>query len=120
MNKRLISLRKKMGCKQGEFAEILGIAQAFLSEIEKGKKGFSLNLAVKLYSLGVNLNWLIGGEGEMFRSSGSIPSDLLISDLILVFRQLPENRQRLVLNYARDQKTLSDLSKNAENLPLDC
>ena len=38
MNKRLILLRKKMSYKQKEFAEILGVTQAFLSEIEKEKK----------------------------------------------------------------------------------
>ncbi|MBQ4438076.1 helix-turn-helix transcriptional regulator [bacterium] len=113
MNKRLILLRKKMSYKQKEFAEILGVTQAFLSEIEKEKKNVSLNIVVKLYSLGVNLNWLIGGEGEMFRTSNFVPSsDSLLSELLLIFKQLPDERKKLVLDYAIDQKTLSDLLKN--------
>ncbi len=111
MHNRLKSLRKKLGFNQGEFAEKLRISQTYYSEIERGSKGFSATVLLSLYALNVNLDWLIGGEGEMFRTSGYIPSDPLLSELILVFKQLPENRKKLVLNYAIDQKGLFDLLK---------
>ncbi len=111
MHNRLKLLRKNLGFSQAEFAEKLGISQTFLSDIEKGKKGFSANILLSLLRLNVNLDWFIGGEGEIFRSSGSDPSDPLLSDLIFAFKQLPENRKKLVLNYAIDQKDLSDFLK---------
>ena len=120
MHDRLKSLRKKLGFKQGEFAEKLGLSQTYYSEIEKGKKGFSATVLLSLYALNVNLDWLIGGDGEMFRTSGAVPSDPLLSNLVFVFQQLSEENKKLVLNYAIDQKDLQQYRKIAEKLPLDC
>ena len=119
MHNRLKSLRKKLGFKQGEFAEKLGLSQTYYSEVEKGKKGFSATVLLSLYALNVNLDWLIGGEGEMFRTSGSTPVDPLLSDLIFIFQQLSEENKKLVLKYAVDQKDLQQYRKIGEKLPLD-
>ncbi|MBR6409093.1 MAG: helix-turn-helix transcriptional regulator [Alphaproteobacteria bacterium] len=120
MHNRLKLLRKKIGVKQWEFAEKLGLSPTYYSEVEKGKKSFSATVLLSLYKLNVNLDWLIGGEGEMFRTSGSVPSDPLLSDLVFVFNQLSENSKKLVLNYAHDQKDLQEYRKIAQKVPLDC
>ncbi len=111
MHNRLKFLRKKMQLNQTEFADKLGISQTYYSDIERGLKGFSSTVLLSLYALNVNLDWLISGNGDMFRSSEAPSTDPLLSDLVSVFQQLPENRKKLILNYALDQKGLFDLLK---------
>ena len=100
-----------MGLTQAGFAEKLGISQTFLSDIEKGKKGFSANILLSLWRLDVNLDWFVGGEGSMFKTKSNqveIESfDLNVLDDIV--KQLPSKRQKMVLNYAEDQLELSKL-----------
>jgi len=115
MNNRLKSLRKKLDLTQAEFAEKLGISQTFLSDIEKGKKGFSASILLSLWRLNVNLDWFVGGEGNMFRTASR--NDTLINEIISILKTLPQDRQEFVLKVAQDQKNLSDL---LEKCRLDC
>lgn len=51
MNKgrnELVAKRKELGMTQEKLAETLGISQAHVSDIEKGKKKPSLQIAVKM------------------------------------------------------------------------
>ena len=63
---RVKALRKKLGFKQKEFAEILEISSSYLSEVEAGKTkpgyDFFLHLSARF---AVNFDWLLHGKGEM-------------------------------------------------------
>lgn len=111
MRNRLILLRENFSKKQSEFAKMLGITQAFLSEIEKGKRNLSLNILLRLSSLNVNLDWLITGEGSMFKEkSGQAETELFDFDLLnSIVKELPLRRQKRVLEYAEDQRDISKL-----------
>ena len=66
--KRLKKLRLVKGLKQKEFANSIGITVSYLSQIENGEKGMSLDtLSLLSVKFGVNIDWLITGEGPMFR-----------------------------------------------------
>jgi len=66
LKKVRISLNKG---NQDQFATELGINQATLSKYEKGTSETPDEIKIILGRYGINLHWLISGEGEMFLSS---------------------------------------------------
>ena len=122
MHNRLILLRENLGKKQSEFAKMLGITQAFLSEIEKGKRNLSLNILLKVSTLDVSLDWLVNGYGSMFRSGSQ--SQLLnipdpngnLSTALKMLSVLPEEKQKDCLNFIWDKKLFFDLKNEVEKL----
>jgi len=66
--KRLKEIRERLEIAQDDFADVLGISQGHLSQVENGKKNISYSIissiAEKLPI--VNINWLIIGSGKMF------------------------------------------------------
>ena len=123
MHNRLKLLRKKLSLTQQEFSEMLGISQNFLSMIEQGKSKISAELCLSLSKINVNLDWLITGQGEMFKT---LPSeDRLVNipdptgDLAAAVRllaEMPENKRRDCLSYIQEKKLLLDLQREIEKI----
>lgn len=109
MHNRLKLLRETLGLKQGKFAEQLGMSQAYLSDIEHGRKGFSATLLMALDNKNVNLHWLLTGEGQMLYSPDYPLSSDLSDKIKKIVHELPLKRQKMILNYAEDQQNLSKL-----------
>ena len=66
-NERFKELRKILGYKQVELAEMLGVRHASISKIENGKIPVSKRIKLVLESkLNVNTEWLEKGEGNYF------------------------------------------------------
>lgn len=61
-------IRKHFRLNQTEMADKLGISQSQLSKLENGENQLAPKHLLVLYKMGVNLNWLISGEGEMLLS----------------------------------------------------
>lgn len=68
MNERLKQLRKALGKRQEEMAELLGVTYSAISSIESGRRNVTEQHLKILEgsSLNVNIDWLRTGEGEMF------------------------------------------------------
>jgi SOS-response transcriptional repressor LexA len=67
---RLILIRDSLGVKnQTKFAEKIGITQTSLSKYENGTVDIPDDVKLKISGFGINLHWLLTGEGEMFLSS---------------------------------------------------
>ncbi len=64
---RLKKIRQALNISQSDFGEIFGISKQFVSLIEKDKAFMNNDKLVKLLlDYNVNLNYLLGGIGEMF------------------------------------------------------
>ena len=65
---RFKALREHKGLSQEKFAQEFGLTQQTYSLIEKDKRNPNFRI-MKILSdnFNVNLNWLIGGHGNMFR-----------------------------------------------------
>lgn len=64
---RLIMLRDLLSLSQQEFASRIGITQGALSQLESKKSKLSLDSLLKINRVfGVDCNWLVTGEGEIF------------------------------------------------------
>lgn len=70
INERIKILRAKLKINQTEFASKIGVTQPSLSDIEKGKTQNISNRNIKLICsvFGVREEWLLNGEGDMFRT----------------------------------------------------
>lgn len=70
---RLKKIRKYLGMTQIQMAIALQTSQSYLSAIERGEKDLSRNLLVNLAKEmpGLNINWLLTGEGEMIAEADS-------------------------------------------------
>lgn len=66
MGNKFKEIRIAMGLTQKDFAEKLGIGQAYYSLLEQGKKDPSIRVTDALWALGVSFNWYYKNEGNIF------------------------------------------------------
>ncbi|VVO24407.1 XRE family transcriptional regulator [Pseudomonas fluorescens] len=65
LSERIKKARKAAGLTQAQLAELVGIAQTAVSQLESGKTLRSSYLIQIARECGVNSNWLASGEGDM-------------------------------------------------------
>ena len=108
---RLKKLREILDLSQGKLARILGVSQSAVSKWEAGERDIPTAVLLKLkQQLGVNLDWLLSGEGEMFsppKSEGNITPEI-----VEFFKQFPPETQRKFVEFFKD--TLNFLSKSSQ------
>lgn len=68
IGQRVKLIRESKNISQKDFAEILKIIPQTFSKYEKGERGLPDSVKVQLCQMGVNSDWLLTGEGEMFRT----------------------------------------------------
>jgi SOS-response transcriptional repressor LexA len=75
MGERIRQVRRTHGLTQKAFADSLGIAQGFLSSLERGKKTPSATLLIAMTHLyRIDERWLSSGEGEGEVGAGTLPA----------------------------------------------
>jgi len=62
---RIKQIRKQLNLSQKAFAEKVDVDQGRVSQWEKEKSLPSSSSLIEIARLGVNINWLLTGEGEM-------------------------------------------------------
>lgn len=68
INHRIKSLRKHLSMNQNEFGSKIGLSQRAVSWMEKeGNTVIPQNIKIICDTFNVSENWLLNGEGEMFR-----------------------------------------------------
>ena len=72
INDRIKKLRKSLKMTQGEFSAPFDMTQGAFSDVERGKNGVSFALLENIVrNHNASADWLILGEGKMFRDSKS-------------------------------------------------
>lgn len=108
---RIQELREHLGLNQTKFAEILKVSNATISRIEKNERPLTERFASQISNeFGVSEDWLLHGEGEMFRFTsedekvaelmGSIiaNNDEFMKKVILTFSQLDDTQREFIKN----------------------
>lgn len=68
-SERLKSIISELGITQTQFSECLEVTQEGISQICRGLRGVSANLASKIgLKYGINPQWLLFGEGQKYAS----------------------------------------------------
>jgi transcriptional regulator with XRE-family HTH domain len=95
---RIRLIRKKIGLKQGEFADRIGLTQTSMSMIEAGKSSLTdKNIKLICATFGVNEDWLRTGKGTMFG-----PASPYEKELLAVFDKLTADTQEFILEMAQN------------------
>jgi transcriptional regulator with XRE-family HTH domain len=98
LGSRVIEVRGKLGLKQKDFAKVLGVSASYLSDIELGKTRPSFDFLISCYNkYKLNINWLLVGDGTMFRyseqagdSTSTFPLDKFRRDYSRVNEEIDE------------------------------
>lgn len=72
IGERLRLYRESQKLTQNEFSDFLGIKQQSLSKYENNIQSIPDDVKILLHQKGVNINWLLTGEGEMYTGSAAI------------------------------------------------
>lgn len=79
--KRIQYLRKLNGYTREDFSEKVKISSKFLYEIELGRKGFSAEVLLSIArNLAVSCDYIMTGEGEIWKDSGQMAAFLENAD----------------------------------------
>lgn len=76
---RLRIFREYKKCTQAQFAIEMGMSTTGLQSNESNRSLPNSKLLIELYAVGLNVNWLLSGEGEMLMknvSTSVTPSDI--------------------------------------------
>jgi transcriptional regulator with XRE-family HTH domain len=109
-------LAKKLTVKK--FAEIINISQGSLSDIENEKTKPSADTIVSITrNTDINPLWLLTDEGEMFNvNKESVEQfDLITKKIIILLKDLDEDKKRDILKYAEERKLLMELHDEREH-----
>jgi len=89
MKKRIIEIIKTLGITQKEFAKNIGITDSGLTDYMKGRSNnlSSSTISNIVISFGVNSEWLLTGEGNMFTPSPAIKEK--------VFNEIPADKDKI-------------------------
>ena len=100
MNNRLRELREAMGYvnDQAGFADRIGVKQSTISSWESGTTKPAGTRLKKLEAIGINIDWLRTGQGEMFLDQSASSDE--ISEIIAVYRQLQPEQRALINSIA--------------------
>lgn len=80
---RLLTIRKHMKLTQVEFSKKIGTKQNVYTRYETGKLEIPDDLKGALHRIGVNLNWLLTGDGPMFQELQQIDASFLSNTIRL-------------------------------------
>lgn len=111
---RVKLIRKTLNLDYRHFSSKIGISSYLASKIESGEKNLPPKTFPKLLDLGINLDWLFFGKGEMFKSESlvNIPDPKgEFSEVIQLLSKLPEERQKECLNFIQERKLLIELQE---------
>ena len=105
IGERLKSLRKTLGLSQKEMAKVLGLSLVAYQYYEGGQRKPNLEkLHLLAQKFGVNLHWLLTGEGEPFvgeavkKKDRNIELDEESKELLELYKNLPPKDRKLILS----------------------
>lgn len=75
INDRLRLIRENKQLSQAKFAKLFDLPQSTYAQYELGGRSVPDDLKEQLYKFGVSLDWLVTGEGSMFRSCDSFEEE---------------------------------------------
>ena len=112
IGKRLKEYRLSIGLNGKQFAEIIGISQSSLSEIETGKNKPSADtISLIVRHTDINPVWILTGEGSVCLSVDKQTPDIVTEKILQLLEDMEEDKRRDVLKYCEKEKLLTELLK---------
>jgi len=133
--RRLAESRNALGLKQREIASLSGTSLRAYARYESGEGERDIPSSVlDVYAQnGINTNWLLTGEGEIFLPQASISVDappdeeiaaamkalqenVTLQKMVLMIRDMPEEKQRSVFEHISEKKQMIDMEREMREL----
>ena len=112
LSKRMKQARERLKMKQVEVAKMAGIHATTYSNIENGNgETFNKDVYECFDKLGINLHWLITGEGAMFRKEGDKePKEIVVKEVFkekdcanCKFRKITDDMLAILIDKVMDK-----------------
>ncbi len=88
----LKQLRKELNLSAQKLADKLGVSQSSIAQYELGNREPNYNFLLQLYlKMGINLNWFVSGQGEMFITDKKAPQSFE-AQVETIFNKLLEQK----------------------------
>lgn len=119
MNTRLKLIRKALGLKQDEFAEMLGLAQGSYSQIESGTKGSitKQTMIILKYRFDVNIDFLYGNSQSMFlnenENKNSNDNNVIEDRIVMLEKTIYSQQKTIELMEEERKKILAQMGQPA-------
>lgn len=107
---RLIQFRKSFSLSQKEMAEKLGLPQTTYGHLENRAKGIDFEVLDKLRKLGLDINWLITGKGELPSNAAKPQESALESNIDQKIEEIFKDYSKVAL------EAIKQLGGNKEEL----
>lgn len=105
MGKRVYEFRDSLGYRQAKFADSLDISVTFLSEVENGRKGMSIDTLYRLCT-----RYRI--SSDYFVLGVPFESDPKSKTIIEMANKMPNRELNILINYLEALKNMRDIDKN--------
>lgn len=121
---RVTLFRKDKKLSQQELADAIGVSRGYIGDIERNRSEPSSNFLTLLASkLNISVDWLLTGEGEMYRQStnqglDSDKADKHTAKVVQMYEALNDVQQREILSALEEKKQLNNLMEAVHQLQL--
>ena len=113
---RIRLVRKDKVLSQEAFAQSIGVSRGYLNDIERGRQLPSYNVINSLSEVhSVSIDWLLTGEGGMYRDARPQP-DTRLSALAALMEGLTESQQQDVVREIEEKQRINRLAEAVEEL----
>ena len=119
VGKRLRILRELLDISQNQLAKKLGVAQNTLSQWERGERDIPTSILLKLHSItGVNLHWLLTGQGEPFFKPSNEDRELMemVNSIPEEYKEQFKEIFKSILFIAGLERARKNLEKNEKSI----
>lgn len=100
VNQRVKHVRNLLGFSQSIFSEQLGISQASLSDIERGRTEVNNKILIELITkYEINSNWLLTGNGNIYIAKNDSQNGIY-ADIDIV-NEINQNKRKINIYYQR-------------------
>jgi len=113
MNARLKKIRKFLGLSQKDFANMLNIGLRTYQTYESGDRDPLYSVITKLSEIGIDINWLISGEGSMLNKH--LPDGITVKD-IEEYQRISEKIDAQIKENALLDEKMRTISERLEEL----
>ena len=107
IKKRIKTVIESQPKKVKDVAESIGITPAYLSSLLTGKQGISAHVYKGFHDFGVNINWLISGDGQMWIEDSEAQM-LQITQELQLHKDWLQDKDELIRFYRNENESLKN------------
>lgn len=128
IGERIKLVREKQKLSQKAFAEKCGnVPSTTISKYEQGVIKPSAEILSKMSYMGININWLLTGEGEMTRGKSeakevaseaveALSEDRMLEKIVLMLAEMSDEARREVFSHVQKTKRFGELEREVAAL----